>query len=52
MSDGLINQATTGMLERRKAENVVAQFIGQGKPDKSGNYRCIKNDGRLKDESG
>ncbi|MGA8849687.1 MAG: hypothetical protein WB564_07705 [Dehalococcoidia bacterium] len=48
----MINQTTTGMLERRKSKNVVAQFIGQGRPDESGNYKCIENDGKLKDESG
>ena len=38
--------------EQLKDKNVVAQFIGRERPDKSGNYRLYQNDGRLKDESG
>ena len=32
----------------RVFKNVVAQFIGRERPDKSGNYRLYQNDGRLR----
>jgi hypothetical protein len=40
--ESLINQATTSILERWRTKIAVAQFIGRERPDKSGNYRCIK----------
>jgi len=41
MREGLINQATTGILEQWRAKNVVAQFIGRDGPDKLGNYEEV-----------